>query len=135
MGSCLCIMVWSIKLQSHEMKRQSENKGRNVNKPKSMAARTVYGSIFLPFYVNTVCFFLSRWKQNRIKLCYNMLQFLEETNQHCKKHKAESQTTQIISFSSIVCQELPIKKLGDRHPNTIELASWLVHALCDFKAT
>ena len=27
------------------------------------------------------------------------------------------------------------KKLGDRHPNTIELASWLVHVLRDFKAT
>ena len=26
-------------------------------------------------------------------------------------------------------------KRGDRHPNTIELASWLVHVLCDFRAT
>ena len=25
-------------------------------------------------------------------------------------------------------------KTWDRHPNTIELASWLVHVLCDFKA-
>ena len=28
-----------------------------------------------------------------------------------------------------------VQKLGDRHPNTIELASWLVHVLCYFKAT
>ena len=33
-------------------------------------------------------------------------------------------------------QELPhVQTLGDRHPNTIELPSWLVHVLCDFKAT
>ena len=33
-------------------------------------------------------------------------------------------------------QELPpVQSLGDRHPNTIELPSWLVHVLCDFKAT
>ena len=32
--------------------------------------------------------------------------------------------------------ELPTcTNLGDRHSNTIELASWLVHVLCDFKAT
>ena len=30
--------------------------------------------------------------------------------------------------------ELPVQQVGDRHPNTIELASWLVHVLCDFKA-
>ena len=28
-----------------------------------------------------------------------------------------------------------MQNLGDRHPNTIELASCLVHVLCDFKAT
>ena len=30
---------------------------------------------------------------------------------------------------------LPVQNLGDRHPNTTELASCLVHVLCDFKAT
>ena len=30
---------------------------------------------------------------------------------------------------------LPAQNLGYRHPNTIELASWLVHVLCDFKAS
>ena len=33
-------------------------------------------------------------------------------------------------------QELPpVQSLGVRYPNTIELPSWLVHVLCDFKAT
>ena len=33
-------------------------------------------------------------------------------------------------------QELPpVQSLGDRHPSTIELPSWLVHVLFDFKAT
>ena len=32
-------------------------------------------------------------------------------------------------------QELPVQNLGDRHPNTIEMASCLVHVLCDFNAT
>ena len=41
----------------------------------------------------------------------------------------------IDKFFSTFCQELPLQKLGDRHPNTIELASWLMHVLCDFKAT
>ena len=27
-----------------------------------------------------------------------------------------------------------MQNLGDIHPNTIELANWLVHVLCDFKA-
>ena len=32
-------------------------------------------------------------------------------------------------------QELPpVQSLGNRHPNTIELPSWLVHVLCDSKS-
>ena len=31
--------------------------------------------------------------------------------------------------------EVHVQNLGDRHPNTLEQASWLVHVLCDFKAT
>ena len=27
-----------------------------------------------------------------------------------------------------------MQNLGDIHPNTIELANWLVHVLCDFKS-
>ena len=55
---------------------------QNVNKPKSRAVRTVYGLIFLPFYkiiVSFFFFFMSRCKQNKIKLCYNRLQFVKET--------------------------------------------------------
>ena len=33
------------------------------------------------------------------------------------------------------CQDLRLQKPGDKRPNTIELTSWLVHVLCDFKAT
>ena len=33
------------------------------------------------------------------------------------------------------CQELCLQKPGDKRPNTVELDSWLVHALRDFKAT
>ena len=55
---------------------------QNLNKPKSRAARTVYGLIFLPFYkiiVSFFFFFMSRCKQNKIKLCYSRLQFVKET--------------------------------------------------------
>ena len=39
----------------------------------------VNGPIFLPFYEIIVSFFcLSRCKQNRIKFCYNRLQFVKE---------------------------------------------------------
>ena len=33
------------------------------------------------------------------------------------------------------CLELHVQKLGDRYPNTIKLASWLVNVLCDLKTT
>ena len=90
---------------------------QNVNKPKSRAARTVYGLIFLPFY-------------KTIAICQR------NTNYHSIKHRTKSQTTQIISFSLIFTRSyLPVQNLGDRHPNTIELTSCLVHVLCDFKAT
>ena len=49
---------------------------QNVNKPKSRADRTVYGPIFSPFYVIIIHFLR---KYNRIKLCYNRLLFVRET--------------------------------------------------------
>lgn len=55
---------------------------QNVNRPRSRATRSVYGPIFLLFnviIVSFIFFFLSRCKQNRIKLCYNRLQFVKET--------------------------------------------------------
>ena len=50
----------------------------------------------------------------------------------------ESQTSYVdhIRFSLIFTRSyLPVQNLGDRHPNTIELASYLVHVLCDFKVS
>ena len=42
----------------------------------------------------------------------------------------------MICFSLIFIRSyLHVQKLGDRHPNTMELASWLVHVLCNSKAT
>ena len=59
-----------------------------------------------------------------------------------RKHKLTLYKTQNrepiyvrISFSLIFARSYLYQKLGDRHPNSIELASWLVHVLCDFKAT
>ena len=54
---------------------------QNVNKPKSRVARTVYGPIFLLFYVIIIRFFIfiPKCKYNRIKLCYNRLQLVNET--------------------------------------------------------
>ena len=48
-----------------------------------------------------------------------------------KKHKLTLYKTQNGFFTR---SYLPAQNLGDRHPNTIELASCLVHVLCDFKA-
>ena len=60
-----------------------------------------------------------------------------------KKHKLTLYKTQNgesnyvdHSFSLIFTRSyLPIQNLEDKHPNTIKLASWLVHIFCDFKAT
>ena len=112
---------------------------QNVNKPKSRAARTVYGLIFLPFYKIIVSFFSF--------LC----QDTNKTRSNCaiigcnlsKKHKLTQYKTQNGESNYVdhkfffnFYQELPpVQSLGDRHPNTIELPSWLVHVSCDFKAT
>ena len=112
---------------------------QNVNKPKSRAARTVYGLIFLPFYKIIVSFFSF--------LC----QDANKTRSNCaiigcnlsKKHKLTLHKTQNGESNYVdhefffnFQQELPpVQSLGDRHPNTLQLSSWLVHVLCDFKAT
>ena len=81
--------------------------------------------------------FMSRCKQNKIKLSIIGCNL-------SKKHKItlyktqnrESNYVDRTSFSLIFTRSyLPAQKFGDRHPNTIELAGCLVHALCDFKAT
>ena len=112
---------------------------QNVNKPKSRAGRTIYGLIFLPFYEIIISFFSF--------LC----QDANKTRSNCaiigcnlsKKHKLTQYKTQNGESNYVdhkfffnFYQELPpVQSLGDRHPNTIELPSWLVHVLCDFKAT
>ena len=50
---------------------------QNVNKPKSMAVRTVYGLIFLLFFKIIVSFslFYVKIQTNKIKLYFNRLQF------------------------------------------------------------
>ena len=108
---------------------------QNVNKLKSRAARTAYEPNF-NFFIKSLSAFSFFYK--------------DETRSNCtiigcnlsKKHKLTLYKTQnrqpnyvVHKFFFNFCQELPVEKLGDRHPNTIELASWLVHVLCDFKAT
>ena len=60
-----------------------------------------------------------------------------------KKHKLTLHKTQNgesnyvdhkFFFNFFTRSYLPVQNLGYTHPNTIELASWLVHVLCDFTA-
>ena len=110
---------------------------QNVSKSKSRAARTFNGPIFLPFYKIIVSFFsffyqaVNKARSNCVIMGCNL----------SKEHKLTLSKTQngdpnyIDRFFFTFCQELPVQKLGDRHPNTIELASWFMHVLCDFKTT
>ena len=112
-----------------------------LNKPKSKVARTVYVLILLPLYKNIISFFsflcqdANKQRSNFAILGCNLP----------KKHKLTLYKTQngesnyvdhkfFFSFS-FTRSYLPVQNLGDRHPNTTELASCLVHVLCDFKAT
>ena len=109
------------------------NGDRNVNKPRSRAARIVYRPIYLPFYKNIVCFFsffcqdTNKTRSNRAIIDCNS----------SKKHKLILYKTQNgdvdYKFFFDFCQELPVQKFGDRHPNTTELTSQLVHVLCNAK--
>ena len=101
--------------------------------------RTVFGFIFLPFCKIIVSFFSF--------LC----QDANKTKSNCaiigcdlsKKHKLRLHKTQNgeqnyvdHKFFFNFFWELPTcTKPWGRHPNTIELDSWLGHVLCDFKAT
>ena len=81
---------------------------------------------------------MSRGKQNKIKLCYNRLQFVKEKETNTVKNtkrRAKLRRSSWLSFSLIFPRSYVPSSCTDRHPNTIELASWLVHLLCDFKAT
>ena len=58
-------------------------------------------SAFFLFYVEM---------QTKVKLCYNRLQFVKETQTNTVKHRTESQTTQIISFSLIFTRSYHLYK-------------------------
>ena len=60
-----------------------------------------------------------------------MLQFVKETQISTASNTAESETTQIIRFSFNVLLVATCTATWDRHPNTAELARWLVPVLCD----
>ena len=78
---------------------------QNINKPKSRTTRTVYGPIRFYKIIVSFLFFLSKCKQNKIKLCYNRLQFVK------KKHKLILHKTQNREFFFSFYQELPVQNL------------------------
>ena len=83
--------------------------------------RTVYQPTFLPFYkiIVRLCEDANKARSNCDIIGCNL----------SKKHKLTLYKT-LNGEPNYVDQ-----KLEDRHPNTIELASCLVHESCDFKAT
>ena len=79
---------------------------------------------------------MSRCKQNKIKLWYNRLQFFKETQDNTvKTQNGESNYADHKFFLIFTGSYLPVQNLGERNPNTIELASFLVYVLCYFKTT
>ena len=102
---------------------------QNENKPKSRTASTVYGPIFLPFYIVIVSFSLSRWKKTGSS--FVIIGCNLSNNHKLALYKAQSGEPTFF-FNTLVgatCTKTW------RHPNTIKLASWLVDVLCDVKAT
>ena len=105
---------------------------------KEWAARTVYGLIFLPFYKILFSFFSflcqdahktrSNWATIGCNLSKKQKLTLYKTQNRMYNYVDQTSLTFTRSY-------LPVQNLGERHPNTIELASCLVHVLRDFKAT
>ena len=110
---------------------------QNVKKPKSKAARTVYGPIFLPFYVILVNFFF---------FCRDA----KKTGSSCaiidcnlsKKHNLALYKTQSGGWNHVdykfffnILIEITFTKTWGQTSKYYRMASWLVHALCNFKAT
>ena len=109
---------------------------QNVKKLNGRAARTAYGLTFLPYCKITVSFFLFsvKMQSKQDESCTNRLQFVK------KKHKLTPYKTKngepnyvVHKFFFNFLQELPLQKLGDRHPNSKNLGtdiqilqSWLV---------
>ena len=97
---------------------------QNINKTKKRGLFANPYFTILCDYCQLFFFFLSRCKQAGANCAIIGCNFSKK-----------SQTSQIISFLLIFCQERPVKQLGDRHSDTIEMASQLVHVFCDFKTT
>ena len=79
---------------------------------------------------------MPRCKQKKIKLFYNRLKFVKETQSNAVKTQNGESNYVDQKFFFNFYQELPTStKPWDRHPKAIELPSCLVYVLCDFKAT
>ena len=72
---------------------------QNINKPKSRAARTVMDPYFYLFMwlLSVFFFFLPKCKYNRIKLCYNRLQFVK--NRKLAFYKTQSREPKYVDHS------------------------------------
>ena len=110
---------------------------QNVNKQKSRAARTVYGAIFLPFYMiigSFSCLFCQDAKKTGSNCAIIGCNLSKKQKFALYKTQRGDPNYVDYKFFVILCLTLRnILQFGDRHTNTIELASWLVHVLCDFK--
>ena len=99
---------------------------QNVNKPKSRAARTVYGLIFLPFYKIIASFFsflcqdANKTRSNFAIIGCNLSKKHKLTTQNGRSNYVDHKFYLIFTTSY-----LPVQNLGDKHPNTTELASCL----------
>ena len=112
---------------------------KNVNKPRSGASRTVYGPIFLPSirllsaFFSFFCQDVSKARSNCAIIGCNLSKKRKLTLY--KTQNGESNYVGHKLFFNFY-QELPTcTKPWGQTSNTIELASCLVHVLCDFKAT
>ena len=112
---------------------------QNVNKPKSRAARTVYGLIFLPFYKIIVSFFsflcqdANKTRSNCAIIGCNLSKKHKLT--HYKTQNGESNYVDHRFFFNFY-QELPTcTKPWGQTSKYYRAASCLVHLLCSFKAT
>ena len=109
-----------------------------LNKPKSKVARTVYVLIFLPLYKNIISFFSFLCQDaNKERSNFAILGCNLPKKHKLTLYKTQNGETNYVNhkfFFNFIRSYLLVQNLGDRHPNTIELDSWLVHALCDFKA-
>ena len=100
-------------------------RGSKCKQTKQKGSEDCYETISLPFYKIIVSFF------------FFFNQDVNKTSSNCaiigcnlsKEHKLTQYKTQngepnyVDKFFFTFFQELPVQKLGDRHPNTIELAS------------